>query len=233
MPGGPYDDPTCGGACDEVGPCCTPYGLVYVKRSVCATYQGEFYEPGEDFDATCGCDCNVGGEYCFDNHVPLNADCTAAGPADPLTHCGPGPEFGGETDYYPFSRTLLGGPTGYFCEDGDCSPLDDLIAKGARIIGWFDNAFETKTEANAECCLGFASGDRYEYRVFAYNCKLKVWEAAPNVMAFANSFSVGNNAGAACTTGPAPIVAPGPTAPVRSQTGPTCKPVVAGMNPLP
>ena len=224
MPGGLYGDPTCGGDCDTVGPCCTKYGLSYVKRSQCAAWQGTFYEPGEDFDPTCGCDCTIGGDYCITDSVP----CGDPRPDAP-THCGPSPINGYEYDYYAFTRTNQGYATGYFCENNDCSPLDDLIAKGADITGWLDYASATNQEANSECCVGFATVTRYRYRVFALNCETKQWEEAPNVMAFANFDSSGNSDGAACTTGPAPVP-PYPEATLRLGN-PTCLP--APPNPLP
>jgi hypothetical protein len=218
----------CNGQCVElcIGGCCTEYGLSYVSRKQCKEWGGTFYEPGEAFDTTCGCDCaGIGGTYCVANGVP----CGQQRPDAP-THCGPSPLNGFESDYYTFDRVEQGGTLDYFCENNDCSPLDDLRAKGARLTGWSDYVSETNSEANSECCIGFSTVTRFRYRMFALNCRKKEWEEAPNVMAFANSDSQGSNLGAACTTGPAPAAEP-PTAPLRFGR-PTCIPRVA-ENPLP
>lgn len=223
MTGGPYDDPTCGGNCDTVGPCCTEYGLSYVKRSQCAAWQGTFYEPGEDFDPTCGCDCTIGGEYCITDSVPCGDPRT-----DAPTHCGPSPINGYEYDYYALTIWNQGyAQAGIFCENNDCSPLNGFLAKGARITGWLDYASATNQEASSECCAGYATVHRYRYRVFVLNCKTKQWEEAPNVMAFANYDSQYNSDGAACHTGPAPVP-PYPEAGIQLGN-PTC----VAANPLP
>ena len=228
--GGPYADDTCGGACDDgfIASCCTDYGISVTTRKQCDNWGGTFYTDTDLALADCGCDdCwGIGGDYCMSDGVP----CGEGNAALPDAKC---ENSGVEVAYYSSGRSEQGSWMTYFCDNGDCSPLSDLIAKNAQIIGWLDYASEYNTKPSAECCLGTATGFRYEYRVFALNCRKKQWEAAPNVMAGQNTFTQGSTIDdptAFCNDGSRPGDPQRPDALVRDSR-PTCIP--PPVNPLP
>ena len=226
----------CEGEC-KTGYCCTDYGISSVFRKQCSDWGGTFYTDLYLAQADCGCDCDVGRDYCLGvTDDDLDRCDGSARPDSPDGQCGPGPNSGLESEYYASGRWETGGPVALECP-GDCPPLADLRAKNARIIGWYDTAEEFSREASDECCVGKAKGTRLEYRVFALNCRKQEWEEAPNVMAVFNTFIEVNfplDPAKFCytATGDYPPGTPStPQAEVRYGTWPTCVP--PEVNPLP
>lgn len=182
MQGGPYSDPACGGECDTFGPCCTDYGLVYVKRSKCREFGGEFYEPDEEFDSTCGCDCTLGSYPTI-----LTPSREPGYPPPNPSHCGPGANTGWSIDYNPVDDDFSSGFISFYCYGTFCDPIQSYFDRGARVIGWVDINQTRRTKVSTECCQSTANFTSYKYRTFAYNCRTKTWEEITNIMSDADA----------------------------------------------
>jgi hypothetical protein len=227
-PDGIYDEPTCGGQCDAgfFGLCCTDYGLSSASRKQCQDWGGKFYTDADAAAAGCPCDCDVGGGYCEQNGIP----CANGFPQNDSRCEGVLAGTDGFEDYIARLDSYNGGPVAP-CFGGDCTALNDLIAKGAKLTGWLDTHSVSLMEMSEDCCPGRSYATATKYRVFAYNCKKKEWEEAPNVLAqYDNSQSNGTQPGETCLGFyPAPV----PPIPVASprEGAPVCVPKAA--NPLP
>jgi hypothetical protein len=177
--GGAFTEPTCGGGCDDnaFGACCTDYGLSSATRKQCRDWGGDFYTDYPTAVAACPCDClPIGGSYCETNGLPCGL------PIPPDSRCeGALAGIDGFEDYLSRQENYGGDPVAS-CFGIGCEPLAELLAKNALLTGWVDYANVTVTESSDDCCFGRSNSTTYKYRVFAYNCKKKEWEDAPNVL---------------------------------------------------
>jgi hypothetical protein len=229
-PDGTYDEPTCGGQCDAgfFGLCCTDYGLSAVTRKQCQEWGGTFYTDPDAAAAGCPCDCApIGGDYCDQNGTP----CTVGGPP-PDSRCeGVLAGTDGFEDYLSRLDYYYGQLLQPACFGADCDDLRELIQKGAKIVGWIDFHSVALTELSEDCCPGRSYAEALKYQVFAYNCRKKEWEDAPNVLAkYDTEQSYGTPEGSLCL-GVYP--APSPPIPVASprKGRPVC--LAPPPNPLP
>jgi len=220
---GVYDEPTCGDQCGGgfVGGCCTDYGFASVSREQCAAWGGTFYEPGEVFDQTCGCDCALAGNY-VEQQDDVVGTCTNSS--------------GGNTLYAADARVWIGEVQGVNCQFVNCGPLQPYVEKGASPIGWVETAFASVAESTltptGQCCIGQTRVYKDRYSAFVYNCKTKKLE---EVVVLSETSSVeGTDEGELCPAflGGGPV--PSPATPTINVLGrkPTCAAREA-PNPLP
>jgi hypothetical protein len=151
--------------CD--GWCCTDYGVVFTDIAKCKEWKGDFYTDAEQLEENCPCDCERQ-DVITVYTPPNNADGSRPTVACGFVNYSPVDDVLEGSFYVP----VLGGANADLIKHW----TDQGAATGLNIWGVSSYNNTERVTASTECCFSRAEWSTYQYRLYVFNCRKRVWE---------------------------------------------------------